>query len=99
MTIHIDALSNQVIGAAMRVHSKLGPGVLESSYEECLKYELRKRGFAVESQIGLPLVYDEVRLELGYRLDLLVENEIVIEIKALSHFCLFTKPSFSHTCD
>ena len=82
MTIHIDALSNQVIGAAMRVHSRLGPGVLESSYEECLKYELRKRGFAVESQIGLPLVYDEVRLELGYRLDLLVENEIVIEIKA-----------------
>ena len=81
--MHIDTLTHQVIGAAMRVHSKLGPGVLESSYEECLKYELRKRGFAVQSQIGLPLVYDEVRLELGYRLDLLVENEIVVEIKAL----------------
>ena len=66
----------------MRVHSRLGPGVLESSYEACLKYELQKQGLSVESQIGLPLIYDDVRLELGYRLDLLVENEIVVEIKA-----------------
>ncbi len=80
--MHINSLTHQVIGAAMRVHSKLGPGVLESSYEACLKYELLRRGFGVESQIGLPLIYDGVRLELGYRLDLLVENEIVVEIKA-----------------
>jgi GxxExxY protein len=80
--MHINSLTQQVIGAAMRVHSKLGPGVLESSYEACLKYELQRRGLGVESQIGLPLIYDEVRLELGYRLDLLVENEIIVEIKA-----------------
>jgi len=66
----------------MRVHSRLGPGVLESSYEACLKYELQKQGLCVASQIGLPLVYEDVHLELGYRLDLLVENEIIVEIKA-----------------
>ena len=80
--MHIDRLTHQVIGAAMRVHSRLGPGVLESSYEACLKYELQKQGLGVVSQVGLPLVYDDVRLELGYRLDLLVENEIIVEIKA-----------------
>lgn len=80
--MHVDALTHRIIGAAIRVHSRLGPGVLESSYEACLKYELQKQGLGVASQIGLPLVYDEVRLELGYRLDLLVENEIVVEIKA-----------------
>lgn len=80
--MHIDALTHRIIGAAMRVHSRLGPGVLESSYEACLKYELQNQGLNVESQVGLPLVYDKVRLELGYRLDLLVENEIIIEIKA-----------------
>jgi GxxExxY protein len=75
-------LTHQIIGAALRVHSRLGPGVLESSYEACLKYELEKRGLRVEAQIGLPLVYDEVHLELGYRLDLMVENEVIVEIKA-----------------
>lgn len=80
--MHINYLTQQVIGAAMRVHSKLGPGVLESSYEACLKYELQRRGLGVASQLALPLVYDDVRLELGYRLDLLVENEVIVEIKA-----------------
>lgn len=80
--MHINSLTNQIIKAAMRVHSRLGPGMLESSYEACLIYELRKLGLRVESQVGVPLVYEEVRLELGYRIDLLVENEVVIEIKA-----------------
>jgi GxxExxY protein len=80
--MHINSLTQQVIGAAMRVHSKLGPGVLESSYEACLKYELQRRGLSVISQLGLPLIYDEIHLELGYRLDLLVENEVIVEIKA-----------------
>lgn len=66
----------------MRVHSRLGPGVLESSYEACLKYELEKQGLIVTSQVALPLVYDEVNLELGYRIDLLVESEVIVEIKA-----------------
>jgi GxxExxY protein len=80
--MHINSLTRQVIGAAMRVHSKLGPGVLESSYEACLKYELQRRGLGVISQLGRPLIHDDIHLELGYRLDLLVENEIIVEIKA-----------------
>ena len=67
----------------MRVHSHLGPGLLESAYEACLEYELRDQGLAVERQKPLPLVYREVRLECGYRLDLLVEGKIVIEVKAI----------------
>jgi hypothetical protein len=77
---------------------KLGPGVLESSYEACLKYELQRRGLNVISQVGLPLIYDEVRLELGYRLDLLVENEINVEIKAANRSYPFTNPSSCLIC-
>ena len=67
----------------MRVHSQLGPGLLESAYEACLEFELRDQGFVVERQKPLPLVYREVRLECGYRLDLLVEGKIVVEVKAI----------------
>jgi GxxExxY protein len=80
--MHIDELTHTIIGAAMRVHSRIGPGVLESSYEACLKYELQKLGLRVDNQIGLPLVYEDVRLELGYRIDLLVEGSVIVEIKA-----------------
>lgn len=73
-TMHINNLTNQIIKAAMRVHSRLGPGMLESSYEACLMYELRKTGFRAESQAGVPLVYQDVKPELGYRIDLLVEK-------------------------
>jgi GxxExxY protein len=76
-------LTGIVIGCAMNVHSALGPGLLESSYQECLYYELTKAGLKVEKQKPLPLIYEEVKLECGYRIDLLVENKLVIEIKSV----------------
>lgn len=76
-------LSKIVIECAFTVHSRLGPGLLETAYEVCLAHELRKRGLKVESQVALPLVYDGVRLEAGYRIDLLVEDLVIVEVKAV----------------
>ncbi|MBD2446547.1 GxxExxY protein [Nostoc sp. FACHB-152] len=76
-------LSGVIIGCGMRVHTALGPGLLESAYEECLHYELKQEGFKVGRQVPLPLVYKEVELDCVYRLDLIVENKVVIEIKAV----------------
>lgn len=76
-------LTERIIGCAIKVHSNLGPGLLESSYEECLGYELSKNGLLFERQKPLPLIYEEVKLEIGYRIDILVENQIIIEIKAV----------------
>jgi PD-(D/E)XK nuclease superfamily len=73
-TPRINQVSGAVVTAAMRVHSLLGPGLLESAYQACLAQELRKRGFVVETQVGLPVVYEGEKLDLGYRIDLLVEN-------------------------
>ncbi len=67
----------------MKVHSALGPGLLESAYEACLKYELIKRGFLVECQLLLPIFYDDVRIDAGYRIDILVENKIILELKSV----------------
>lgn len=75
-------ISQLIIGCAIKVHSALGPGLLESAYEECLYYELVKEGLKVDKQKALPLIYEEVRLEVGYRLDLIVEDKVIIEIKA-----------------
>jgi GxxExxY protein len=76
-------LSGMIIGCGMRVHTALGPGLLESAYEECLHYELKQQGFRIGRQVPLPLVYKEVELDCVYRLDLIVENKVVIEIKAV----------------
>ncbi len=76
-------LSGVIIGCAMRVHTALGPGLLESAYEECLYYELGKTGLNVGKQIYLPLIYESVQLESGYRLDLQVENKVIVEIKSV----------------
>jgi GxxExxY protein len=78
----INQLSSQIIGAAIEVHKHLGPGLLESAYEECLCHEFELRGLTFERQKPLPLEYKGKRLDCGYRLDLLVENEIVLELKA-----------------
>ena len=72
-----------VLDCCFRVHTELGPGLLENSYEECLYYELGQSGLKVEKQKALPLVYKEVKLEAGYRIDLLVENSIIVEIKSV----------------
>jgi GxxExxY protein len=79
-------ISSLIIGAAIEVHKQLGPGLLESSYEICLAYELRQRGLEVSTQVGLPIVYKEVNLETGYRIDLLVEKKVIIEVKAVEGF-------------
>jgi len=76
-------LSHIIIGGAMKVHSALGPGLLESAYEACLLYELIKSGLNVEAQKPLPLVYESVKLECGYRVDLLVERKLIVEVKAV----------------
>ena len=76
-------LSYEIIKAALRVHSVLGPGLIESAYEACLLYELQKAGFKAASQVPLPLIYDSVKLDLGYRIDLLVEELVIVEIKAV----------------
>ena len=79
----LNEITEKVIGAAIAVHRTLGPGLLESAYEACLAYELADRGLAVEQQKGLPVTYRGVRVECGYRLDLLVEGLVVIELKAV----------------
>ena len=78
----VNEISSQVIGAAIEVHKNLGPGLLESSYEACLLYELKERGLEVKSQVIIPILYKGVQLDAGYRLDLLVENRMIIEIKS-----------------
>lgn len=75
-------ISQLIIGCAIKVHTALGPGLLESAYEECLYYELVKEGLKVEKQKALPLIYEEIKLEVGYRLDLIVEDKVIVEIKA-----------------
>jgi len=76
-------LSNKIIKQAIEVHKALGPGLLESAYKECLYYKLLKSGLLTEKEKPMPLVFEEVKLECGYRIDLLVENKVVIEIKSV----------------
>lgn len=80
--MELNKITEIIIGCAIEVHRELGPGFLESTYEACLTYELIQRGLSIKKQLGLPLVYKEIKLEEGYRLDLLVENRVVVEIKA-----------------
>ena len=81
--MEINEITGQVLDAAIKVHQTLGPGLLESAYEACLIYELRKRGLNVAAQVPLPIIYEEVRLEAGYRLDLVVQDSVVVEIKSV----------------
>lgn len=78
-------ITHVIIGAAIEVHERLGPGLLESAYEECLLHELRIRNMSVERQKGLPVIYKEVKLDCGYRLDLLVEGRVVVELKSVGN--------------
>jgi GxxExxY protein len=80
---NMNRLTGTIIAAALRVHSALGPGLLESAYEACLLYELRKQGIRAISQVLLPVVYDGVTIDLGYRMDLLVEDSVVVELKCV----------------
>lgn len=81
--MHQNEIAKIVFELGLKIHRALGPGLLESAYEECLFFEIRKYGLKVEKQKPLPLVYEEVKLEVGYRIDLLVEDKLIIEIKAV----------------
>ena len=78
-----EKIFRQILDSAFFVHSELGPGLLESAYEQCLYYDLSKKGLKVEKQKGMPLIFCKMKMELGYRLDLFVENDIIVEIKAV----------------
>lgn len=82
----LNALSYKVIGLAIEVHRQLGPGLLESAYQACLIYELQKAGLKVEKEISLPISYKEIKLDQGYRIDLLIEDKLVIELKTVEDF-------------
>ncbi len=79
----LNNLSNQIIGCAIEIHRELGPGLLESAYQECLFYELENKGLKVQREKPMPVVYKGVKLDHGYRIDLLVENKVVIELKTV----------------
>jgi GxxExxY protein len=79
----LNTLTGQIIEAAMAVHTVLGPGLLESTYEACLAFELQNRGVSVRAQVPLPVVYQGQRLEIGYRIDLLIAESVVVEVKAV----------------
>ena len=78
-----EQIGHAVIGAAMKVHSAVGPGLLESAYETCLVYELEKQRIGVRSQVSIPIRYEELTIENGYRIDLLVDGQVVVELKAV----------------
>src|ERR1017187_6550860 len=82
----LDRLSKEVIGAAIEVHRVLGPGLLESAYEESLAWELTKMGTKIERQVAIPVRYKELRIEDGYRIDMLVNNELILELKSVDAF-------------
>ena len=82
----INQLTHEILDSAYKVHAKLGPGLLESAYRACLVFELRKKGLKVESEKPLPLIYEEVKLECGYRIDIFVENQVVVELKTVEAF-------------
>jgi GxxExxY protein len=81
--MNIENIFKKVLDCSFKVHTALGPGLLESAYEECLYYELKQSGLDVQKQKALPLIYEEVKLDIGYRIDLLVENRVIIEIKSV----------------
>jgi GxxExxY protein len=79
----VNQLTRGIIASAMKVHTVLGPGLLESAYHACLLHELRKQGLRVESQVGLPVVYEGEKIDLGYRIDLIVNDTVIVEIKCV----------------
>jgi GxxExxY protein len=80
----LNLISYDIIGAAYKVHSALSPGLLESTYEVCLEYELIKMGYKVERQKPLPVIYDAIELDAGYRIDLLIEDSVIVELKSVN---------------
>jgi GxxExxY protein len=84
--MEINQITHEILDSAYKVHTALGPGLLESAYKACLVYELRKKGLKVEEEKPIPVIYEEVKLDCGYRLDLLVEDAVVVELKTVDAF-------------
>jgi GxxExxY protein len=84
--MEINKITEKIIGCAIEVHKFLGPGLLESAYEDCLVFELQAAGLLVQRQKPIPIIYKDIKLDCGYRIDVLVENKIVIEIKTVEAF-------------
>lgn len=82
----LESLSYKIIGLAIEVHRQLGPGLLESAYQQCLFYEIKKAGFKVEKEVMLPIIYKEIKIDHGYRIDLLIEDKLVVELKTVESF-------------
>jgi len=95
-------ITEKIIGCAIEVHKQLGPGLLESAYEECLVYELKQAGLNTERQVAVPVIYKNIKLDCGYRIDVLVENKIIIELKTVDSFApvheaqILTYMKFAH---
>jgi GxxExxY protein len=85
MKLHHEDLTDQIIGSAIEVHQELGPGLLESAYEECLCWELQERGLSYQRQVDLPIVYKGVSLDCAYRIDILVEDQVLLELKSVDN--------------
>jgi GxxExxY protein len=92
--MEINQITDKIIGCAIEVHKALGPGLLESACEECLDFEQRNAGFFTQRQVAVPVVYKEIKLECGYRIDILVDNKVVIELKTVDFFLRFMKPKY-----
>ena len=85
LTFELEEVAKLIVDSAIKVHRALGPGLLESAYQECLAYELRKHGLRVDCEVSLPLMYDGLRIDAGYRVDMIVEKCILIENKIVNH--------------
>ena len=84
--MELNEITERIIGCAIKVHKTLGPGLLENTYEVCLAHELAKSGHRVQTQVALPVIYDGIKLDAGYRIDLLVEDAVIVELKAVDSF-------------
>lgn len=84
--MEINQITHEILDSAYKVHTKLGPGLLESAYQACLAYELKKKGLTVETEKALPLIYEDIKLECGYRIDILVEDKVIVELKSVETF-------------
>jgi GxxExxY protein len=92
--VKFDKLSNQVIECAIEVHRNLGPGLLESSYEQCLVYEFTQKSIDFKLQYALPVQYKQIKLDCGYRIDILVDNQLIVELKSVEKYYLSIKLRF-----
>jgi len=84
--MEINKITHEILDSAYKIHTNLGPGLLESAYQACLVYELRKKNLKIEVEKPLPLIYEEVKLDCGYRIDILVEDQVVVELKCVEAF-------------